>query len=396
MGGMSDPDILPSADLESLRDLPRLSPADRAVLERLIIMAPETAVATASAILRTHQGDLHDLFFPPDRRRRGRTGRLAAALVYLALAMSAPAQGKFMPILTQEHFQRARYAGDRLMALRQETGALELNDIIADEELAGLMETFIGRWSARRPHLDPRWIRAMVTTRAGAFYQIMGRVSSDQFRPSGDVEAAVQQLARAARTRDLLIEALTPEEEEKPFDPAKRQERIERLQEFGWREFATTPGRWLQEIAAAAAAAGLTSDTQFALSDEWAAHGAGRPATGARYFMRAALLPDSEGLSLSAHEERLRPLQRVLAGEPSETGLRVKLGTVELFLEYLMQMEDRSFLVDRWTRTENQYDGMYTRLGLLSPDRYAITLFPASRRNEAVGVWPVIEVEEHD
>lgn len=392
---MSEPsgEIVAGADLESLRELPRLTAADRTVLERLIIMAPEAAVATASAILRTHQGDLHDFFFPQDRRRRGRTGRLAAALVYLALAMSAPSQGKFMPILTQEHFQRARYAADRLMVLQDETGPLDLADIIPDEELTGLLETFIGRWSARRPHLDPRWIRATVATRAGAFYQIMGHVSSDQFRPSVDVEAAAQQLARSARTRELLIEALTPDEEAKPFDASRQAEQMERLREFGWGEFTASEGRTLRDIAQHAEAAGLVSETQFALSDEWSVHGASRPTAGGRYFMRAGLLPDSEGLALSATMDRLSPLQKVLAGDPSETGLRIGLGTAELFLEYLVSSGERDFLAGRWTRTDNQYDGMYTRFGLVDPGRYAITLYPASRRDEAVGVWPVVAVE---
>lgn len=387
-------ELTPGADLESLRDLPRLTAADRTVLERLIIMAPETAIATASAILRTHQGDLHDLFFPSDRRRRGRTGRLAAALVYLALAMSAPAQGKFMPILTEEHFQRARYAADRLMALQEETGPLDLADIIPDEELAGLLETFIGRWSSRRQNLDPRWVRAVVTTRAGTFYQIMGHVSSDQFKPSGDVEAAAQQLARSARGRELLIEALTPDEEPKPFDAAKQGERMERLREFGWQEYTASQGRRLSDIAREAEAAGLASETQFALSNEWADHGASRPTDGERYFMRAALLPDSEGLSLSGHEERIKPLQKVLAGDSSETGLRVGLGSAELFLEYLVRTGDREFLTGRWTRVANQFDGMYTRFGLATPDRYGITLFSASRRDQAVGIWPVVVVEQ--
>lgn len=387
-------ELTPGADLESLQNLPRLDAADRAVLERLIIMSPETAVATASAILRTHQGDLHDLFFPQDRRRRGRTGRLAAALVYLALAMSAPAQGKFMPILTEEHFQRARYAAERLMALQTETGPMELADIIPDEELAALLETFITRWSGRRQNLDPRWIRAVVTTRAGAFYQIMGHVSSDLFRPSGDVEAAALQLARSARGRELLIEALTPVDTPRPFDEAKQAERMELLREFGWQEYTASQGRSLADISQDAAAAGLTAENQFALSDEWAGHGASRPTAGERYFMRPALLPDSEGLSLSAHEERLKPLQKVLAGDPSETGLRVGLGTAEVFLEYLVSSGEREFLVGSWTRTANEFDRMYTRFGLITPERYGITLFSASRRDEAVGVWPVVLVEK--
>src|SRR5581483_6475612 len=108
-----------------------------------------------------------------------------------------------------------------------------------------------------------------------------------------------------------------------------------RLREFGWEEFTASSGRTLREIAQDAAAKGLQSDTLFALSDEWAEHSASRPTGGERYFMRPALLPDSTGLSLSAQEERLKPLQRVLAGDPAETGLRIGLGTVELLLEYL-------------------------------------------------------------
>src|SRR5581483_9571715 len=97
---MDEANLIPGADVDALRQLPHLTEADRTVLERLILMAPEMAVATASAVLRTHQGDLHDLFFPQQQARRSpRVGRLSAALVYLALAMSAPAQGKFMPVL---------------------------------------------------------------------------------------------------------------------------------------------------------------------------------------------------------------------------------------------------------------------------------------------------------
>ena len=71
---MSELPILSGAGREALQQLPKLTAADRAVLERLIIMSPDAAIATASAILRTHQGDLHDRFFPQDQRRRGRTG----------------------------------------------------------------------------------------------------------------------------------------------------------------------------------------------------------------------------------------------------------------------------------------------------------------------------------
>lgn len=389
--------LLPGADLAALQQLPHLAPGDRAVLERLIIMSPETAVATASAILRTHQGDLHDLFFPKEQNRRGRTGRLAAALVYLALATSAPAQGKFMPMLSERDFRVARHTARQLLALRASGEMVaELADLIADEELAKLLETFVERWSARRTNLDPRWVRATVATQAGAFYMVLGKVSGEQFQATVDVEAAAIQLTRAARSRELLIDALGPEEELKAFDQARQLEQIERLKEFGWQEYLASEGRTMAGIAPEAEAAGLTSETQFVLTEEWHDHGASRATDGGRYFMRPGLLPDSEGLSLSANQERLKPLQRILAGDPSETGLLLGMGTVELLLEYLLQSKDREFLVGRWTRTDNQYDKLHTRFGLIASDRFAVTLFPASRRDMAVGIWPVIRVERGD
>ena len=393
---MADPNLIHGADPESLRRLPRLSAADREVLERLILLAPEMAVATASAGLRTHQGDLHDLFFPPSRRRRGpRVGRLAGALVYLALAMSAPSQGKFLPILSTRDFQVARRFADHLLEVQTRgegpQGGFALGDLVPDQELVGLLKAFADHpWPGR----DPRWVRAVVTTSGGAFYQVIAQVCAEQFRPAGDVEAAAQQLARTARTRELIIEALTPDEAPRSFDRAKREERIGRLREFGWHERVASTGRTLQEIAREGLQLGLFSDTQFALTEEWPEHGASHPTAGERYFIRPALLPDSSGLSLSAQEERLKPIQKVLGGDPSETGLRIGLGTVELFLEYVLRSGQREFLMGRWTRTGNQFDGLHTRFGLVAPDRFAVTLFPSSRRDDAVGVCPVITVAE--
>ncbi len=390
-------DLYRVPDLKSLQTLPTLTARDRAVLERLVLLTPETALATASAILRTHQGDLHDLLFPPGRPgQRPGLGAFAAALVYLALAMAAPAQGKLLPLLAARDVQAARQLAQRRLAEFGTAPPPQADEVAAtlipDPELVQVLEALIARASAR-PDRDPRWVRAVVYAEASAFYTVLAQVCAEQFRASGDVAQATQRLAWAARVRDLLNEALAPTDEgPRSFDPAKQAARIARLREFGWQEFTASQGRTLREIAAEAAAVGLRAFTGFALSAEWETHGASQPTRGGRYFIRPALLPDSTGLPLWAQEERLAPLQKILAGDPAETGLRLGLGSVELFLEFVVRTGQRDFLVGRWTRTSNRFDGLATRFGLVAPDSYAITLFPGSRADETVGLCPVIEV----
>jgi hypothetical protein len=138
----------------------------------------------------------------------------------------------------------------------------------------------------------------------------------------------------------------------------------------------------------------LSAATTFALTDEWETHGASQPTDGERFFIRPVLLPDSEGLALWAQEERLQPLQKMLAGDPDETGLRLRLASVELLLEVVTRTRQPHFLEGKWTRTSNRFDGMQTRFGGMHAGRYGITLFPGARIDDAVGVCPVIEVVE--
>lgn len=391
---MTGPEIHRSADLESLRELPRLTERDRQVLERLVVMVPETAIATASAVLRTHQGDLHDALFPRQRGPHGPAiGALAAALVYLGLAMSAPGQGKILPILSPNDVQVARrLARDRFARLAMPSDVLvDEREGIPDRELVRLLDTFVER-AAQRLNRDPRWMRAVVYAEASAFYEMLARVCAEQFQSGGDVASATQQLEWVARTRDLIVDALAPEDTTRTFDPAQREARLARLRSFGWQEFVASSGRTLREIGDEARRAGLHTFTEFALGEEWAAHGASRPTRGGRYFIRPALLPDSTGLAWWAQQERLKPLQKILAGDPVETGLRLGLGSVELFLEFVVRTGQCDFLVGKWTRTANEFDGMFTRFGLLDRETFAVTLFPGARYDDAVGVCPVIEV----
>jgi hypothetical protein len=387
-------EVFRSADLFELQSLPKLTRQDRETLERMLWLAPDVALSTASAVVRSHMPDLHGLLFPD--RKRPEIGQLARALVYLGLAMSAPGQGKILPILSKEDLRRA----DRQVAVRLAQwgraafiGAHELveSDEIPDPELRVLLNVLVERVSSRTRQ-DPRWLRAIAYGEAGTFYGLLAQACAEQFGKVVDLDAASAQLERIARTRDLLADALAPEDASRRFDPARQQEYVERLRRFGWHEFVSSTGRTLKEIAEEAARHGLRAHTAFALTDEWLQRGASEPTSGKRYFIRPALLPDSTGLALWAQEERLKPLQKMLAGDSRETGLRLGLGSVELFLEYVVRTGQRDFLNGQWTRTSNRFDGMQTRFGAVSSDGYAITIFPGARLDERVGICPVIEV----
>ncbi len=389
-------EILRSADLHDLQSLPTLTRADRETLERLLWLAPDVALATASAVVRSHLPELHDLLFPD--RKLPEIGQLARALVYLGLAMSAPGQGKILPILSREDLKRA----DRQVAVRLAQwgraafiGAQELveSDAVPDPELRVLLDVLVARVSAHSTK-DPRWLRAVAYGEAGTFYALLAQACVDQFGKVVDLATANAQLDRIARTRDLLADALAPEDLPRRFDPSKQREYVERLRRFGWHEYVASTGRTLREIAEEAAAQGLQAQTTFALTDEWAEQGASQPTTGKRYFIRPALLPDSTGLALWAQEERLKPLQKMLAGDPRETGLRLCLGSVELLLEYVVRTGQSSFLGGQWTRTSNRFGGMQTRFGGMGAGRYAVTIFPGGRLDSQVGICPVIEVSD--
>ena len=384
-------------DRDSLQTLPRLTPRDRQALERILWLAPDVAVSTASAVLRSNQPQIERLLFA--ERRAGpvaQLGTLARALCYLALAMSAPGQGKILPILTPDHI---RQANDHVRVLLQSwgrataIGARELveSEAIPDVELRGLLDALV-EGVVRRTLQDPRWIRTVVYGEAAAFYQILDRACSAQFGGAVDLESINQQLARIVDTRAMLLDTLAGDTSPRQFDPRRQNEQIERLRRYGWREFQLSDGRTLRDIAAEARQKGLAAHTTFALSDEWLQHGASEPTNGHRYFVRPSLLPDSEGLALWAQEERLKPLQKMLAGDSAETGLRLRLGTVEFFLEYVVRTDQRQFLDGRWTRTANRFNEMQTRFGEVTTSGYAITLFPGARWDAAVGVCPVIEV----
>ncbi len=387
-------EILRSADLHDLQSLPTLTRSDRETLERMLWLAPDVALATASAVVRSHLPDLHDLLFPD--RKLPEIGQLARALVYLGLAMSAPGQGKILPILSKADLRRA----DRQVAVRLAQwgraafiGAQELveSDAVPDPEVRALLDVLVTRVSARS-NKDPRWLRAVAYGEAGTFYALLAQACAEQFGKVVDLDAANAQLDRIARTRDLLSDALAPDDQPRRFDPAKQREYVDRLRRFGWHEYVASTGRTLRAIAEEAASRGLHAQTTFALTDEWAEQGASQPTTGKRYFIRPALLPDSTGLALWAQEERLKPLQKMLAGDPRETGLRLCLGSVELFLEFIVRTGQSSFLGGQWTRTSNRFGGMQTRLGAVTDGRYAITIFPGGRLDDQVGICPVIEV----
>lgn len=387
-------EISRSADRRSLQSLPRLRQQDREALERMLWLAPDVALATAAAVVRSHLPEVHDLLFPP--RKGPEIGQLARALIYLGLAMAAPGQGKILPILTKDDVRRA----DQQVAVRLAQwgraafiGAQDLvaSEAVPDPELRALLDVLVERVSRRTPR-DPRWLRAVAYGEAGTFYALLAQKCAEQFGDLIDPDAASAQLERIARTRELLSDALASDDVMRSFDPTKQEEFIARLRRYGWQEFTASAGRTLREIAAEAAQHGLRAQTAFALSDEWVTHGASSPTTGQRYFIRPSLLPDSTGLALWTQEERLKPLQKMLAGDPRETGLRLGLGSVELFLEFVVRTGQHDFLQGQWTRTSNRFNGMQTRFGAVSSGSYAITIFPGARLDDQVGVCPVIEV----
>ncbi len=388
-------EIFRSADLRSLQTLPTLTRQDRESLEKVLWLAPDVAVSTAAAIVRSHLPDLYDVLFP--NRKAPEIGQLARALVYLGLAMSAPGQGKILPILTKNDLRQA----DRQVATRLAqwgraafigASALVESDAVPDPELRALLDALVERFGARSTR-DPRWLRAVAYGEAGTFYALLAEACARQFGNVVDLETVSGQLERIVRTRDLLADVLAPDDLSRPFNPAKQREYVDRLRRYGWQEHRASAGRTLREIAEEAAGGGLQAQTSFALSDEWLLHGANLPTSGRRYFIRPSLLPDSVGLALWAQEERLKPLQKMLAGDPRETGLRLGLGSVELFLEFVVSTGRADFLDGHWTRTSNRFDGMQTRFGAVSPSGYAITIFPGARMDERVGICPVIEVE---
>jgi|GEM_PF-2846808 len=395
---MANHDLFPAADGPSLRTLPKLTASDRAVLEEMLHLAPDVAVSTAAAVVRQHQPDLHELIFlKGPERGAAEIAPLARALVYLGLAVAAPGQGKILPTLSRDHLQRAFGQVRVRLALWGQASVTDglvtvEADAVPDPELRRVIEALVARMSQPSGR-DPRWLRAVAFSEAGAFYHALAEACDEQFGQAVDLSVVADHLQRLVRTRDLIADALAPEAEAKAFNPSRQANYVERLHRFGWREFRSSDGRTLPEIAAEAAEHGFLSTTSFALSDEWEAHGASLPTVGRRFFIRPSLLPDSGGLALWAQEERLKPLQKMLAGDPNETGLRLTLGTAEVLLEYATRTSQGDFLAGQWTRVRNRYDGLQTRLGFLTPYRFAITLFPASRLDSQVGVCPVIEVE---
>lgn len=387
-------EIFRSADLRSLQSLPTLARTDRETLEKMLWLAPDVAISTAAAVVRSHLPDLYSVLFP--NRKAPEIGQLARALVYLGLAMSAPGQGKILPILSKADLRQAdRQVSTRLAqwgraAFLGASGLAE-SDAIPDPELRTLVDVLVERVSTRSPK-DPRWLRAVAYGEAGAFYALLAQACADQFGKALDLDVVSAQLERIARTRDLLADALAPDDLPRHFDPAKQREYVERLRRYGWQEYFASDGRTLREIAEEAARRGLHAQTAFALSEEWSARGASLSTTGQRCFIRPTLLPDSAGLALWAQEERMKPLQKMLAGDPRETGLRLGLGSVELFLEYVVRTGHLDFLDGQWTRSSNRFDGMHTRFGAVSSSGYAITIYPGARLDEQVGVCPVIEV----
>lgn len=391
-------EIFRSADLRSLQSLPRLTRPDRETLEKVLWLAPDVAISTAAAVVRSHLPDLHDVLFP--NRKAPEIGQLARALVYLGLAMSAPGQGKILPILSKADLRQAdRQVATRLAqwgraAFLGAQGLVE-SDAIPDPELRALLDVLVERVGARSTR-DPRWLRAVAYGEAGTFYALLAEACAQQFGNVVDLEIVSGQLERIVRTRNLLTDALAPDDLSLPFDPAKQREYLDQLRRYGWQEYPSSVGRTLRDLGEAAAQRGLQSQTAFALSEEWTQHGANLPTTGRRYFIRPSLLPDSAGLALWAQEERLKPLQKMLAGDPRQTGLRLGLGSAELFLEYVVSTGRVDFLDGQWTRTSNRFDAMQTRFGAVSSNGYAITIFPGARMDERVGVCPVIEVEREE
>ena len=398
---MSDLTIHHGADFGSLGTLPSLAQSDRETLERLLWMAPDVALSTAAAVIRTHQADAHEIILgKPKDRSDPEFARLARALVYLGLAIAAPGQGKLLPILSKETTERARaYAAHHFSrwnaaGLIDRRGGIE-EDGLPDPQLRIVLEALVAG-SARRLQRDSSWIRGIVFSEASALYEALGRACRDQFGGSISLDLVNAHLFQISHTSDLIADALRIDEGSKRFDPRRQRELTDRLRRYGWEELVASRGRTLGDIAAEAAAAGLTCRNEFALTPEWASSGASNPTTGQRYFVRPALLPESGALALWAQEERLKPVQRMLAGDQTETGLRLGLASVEILLEYATRTGRTDFLGGQWTRTINRFGGMQIRFGGLEAGRYGITLFPSSRLDEAVGICPIVEVNESE
>jgi hypothetical protein len=397
---MADSPIYRLTNLESLATLPLLTPDERGVLERLLWLAPEVALATASAVVRTNQPELYEILFGKGHGQKPEpphVGKLARALVYLGLATAAPKQGRILPILNAGHLREARDQVPLRIGLWRQADAvgqarLVEAELLPDPELRQIVGALVERFLTRLPR-DPRLLRAVAFGEAGSLYAVLAKACQEQFGGAIDLVEVNAHLERLARTSSLLADALASEARAPKFDPARQRELIDRLRRFGWEERRASNGRPLREVAAMAAERGFQATTSFALTDEWEMHGASRPTSGRRYFIRPSLLPDSGGLAHWAQQERLKPLQKMLAGDPSESGLRLTLATAELLLEYAVETGRRDFLGGAWTRAANQFDGLQTRLGEFASGSFAITLFPGARLDDRVGICPIVEVE---
>jgi hypothetical protein len=397
---MADHEIYRLSDVASLATLPLLTPEDGGVLERLLWLAPEVALATATAVVRTNQPELHEILFGRGHGRRPEPpdiGKLARALVYLGLATAAPRQGRILPILDSSHLREAQEQVPLRVALWRQADAVGQAEVVEgellpDPELRKIVGVLVERFSTRTLR-DPRWLRGVAFGDAGALYAILAKACREQFGGIVDLADVNAHLQRLARTSEMLADALASEVPRRSFDPARQRALVERLRRFGWEEQVASTGRVLSDLAADAAAKGLRATSSFALSSEWATEGASQPTNGRRYFIRPAILPDSGGRALWAQEERLKPLQKMLAGDPAETGLRLTLATVEILLEYVVQSGRRDFLDGHWTRTANLFDGLQTRFGGFQDGSYGITIFPGARLDDSVGICPIVEVE---
>jgi hypothetical protein len=394
---MADSQIQRGADFGSLGTLPSLTEADRLPLERLLWMAPDVAWSTAAAVIRSHQAEAHELITGQPRDRSDpEIARLARSMVYLGLAIAAPGQGKLLPTLSKEAVQRARAQAAQHFALWNAAGLVNRRggveeDGLPDPELRLILLALADRASVRSQQ-DPLRLRGIVFSEASALYAAMATACREQFGGAVNLDLVNAHLLRISRTRDMIADALAPDRYSLPFDPGRQRELVDRLRRYGWEEHVASQGRTLAEIAAEAGAARFTSRTEFALSDEWEKSGASIPTTGQRYFIRPSLLPDSGARALWAQEERLKPLQKMLAGSSTETGLKLGLASVELLLEYASRHAGGDFLQGQWTRTINRFSGMQVRFGDVEAGRYSITLFPASRLDAEVGICPIIEV----
>jgi hypothetical protein len=397
---MADSPIYRLTNLASLATLPRLLSDERGVLERLLWLAPEVALATASAVVRTNQPELYEILFgkgPGQKPEPPDVGKLARALVYLGLATAAPKQGRILPILSSSHLRQARDQVPLRIGLWRQADAvgqaqLAEAELLPDPELRQIIGTLVERLVTRVPR-DPRWLRSIAFGEAGSLYAVLTKACQEQFGGAVDLAEVNAHLERLARTGVLLADALASETRSRAFDPARQRELVERLRRYGWEERRASKGRGLREVAALAAERGFWTTTSFALTEEWETHGASRPTSGRRYFIRPSLLPESGGLALWAQEERLKPLQKMLVGDPAESGLRLTFATIEVLLEYVAESGRRDFLGGSWTRTANRFDGLQTRVGDFKSGSYAITLFPGARLDDGVGICPIIEVE---